>query len=675
MPRPLRCAGLALLLLGAAPARADEPASRPTAARAEPRPRAKEVTLEEVVVTGDPEDEGASLRRVTREEIEHQRADTAVEVLEREPSLHATTGSRGERIFTFRGFEQRQVVVLVDGAPAYVPYDGQADVGYLPAELIDHVSIVKGPASVLYGPNGLGGALNIVTRRPGSGPSFGVATEVGRAGSLLVSGVHAERLGRLGYSLFAGLRRRDATPLPESFAPLPRENGALRENSDRLLYHAGANLELSLGRGHTLTSSLVYVDGERGIPPGLYDPIVRYWRFTVWRNLGASLGHTARYLGGALEVDELFYLRLYDNLLDSYDDASYTSQRLPRAYHNWYHDQIWGGRVRLRANLARTPWGRTQLRLWAGVQHDRHDEEPASGLITRSLLTIAPEAEAFLGERWSLMAAFQTDVEIPGAATANEPGSRVGLGPLLSLRFDPRESLSLRATVARRTRFPTLRDRYSSAVGSRLPNPALRPENAWHVALDASFQARRWLSLTASLFDAELSDFITLVTSSGGSQLQNLSRVRLLGGELALELTPLRWLGLRAGYHLVHARRGEAFEGSDELEYRPTHKLALELRLRPLRRLELSTLLRVVSARAFKHPASGEWQELAPYAVWDAQLSVRPIRALELWVRARNLLDTSFESQYGFPEPGRELWVGLRVRYERDPRAGVRSGR
>ena len=42
----------------------------------------------------------------------------------------------------------------------------------------------------------------------------------------------------------------------------------------------------------------------------------------------------------------------------------------------------------------KTPWGSTQLRLWTGVQHDRHDEEPSSGLVTRSLLTVAPEAEA-----------------------------------------------------------------------------------------------------------------------------------------------------------------------------------------------------------------------------------------------------------------------------------------
>jgi iron complex outermembrane receptor protein len=650
---------LATLLLGAAPARAQEPASRPAAGS-----RAKEVTLEEVVVTGDPE-EGASLRRVSRKEIERAHAQTAVEILEREPSLHATTGSRGERIFTFRGFEQRQIVVLLDGAPAYVPYDGQADTGYLPAELIDHVTIVKGPASVLYGPNGLGGAVNIVTRRPGSGPLFGVATEVGRGGSLLVSGVHAERLGRLGYSLFAGLRRRDDYPLPASFEPLTREDGGGRENSDSLLYHAGASLELSLPRGHTLTSSLAYVDGERGIPPGLYDPIARFWRFTVWRSVGASFGHSARYLGGALEVDELFYLRLYDNLLDSYDDASYTTQRLPRAYRNWYHDQIWGGRIRLRGNLERTPWGRTQLRLWAGVQHDRHDEQPSSGLITRSLLTVAPEAEAFLGERWSLTAAFQTDVEIPGAATANEPSSRVGLGPLLSLRFEPREGLALQATAARRTRFPTLKDRYSSNVGSRLPNPALRPENAWHLGLDASLRLRRWLLLGASVYDAEVADFISLVTTSGGSQLQNLSGARLLGAELSLELTPLRWLGLRVGYNLVHARRSEAVDGSDELEYRPAHKLALELGVRPLRWLELSTLVRVVGSRAYQHPASGLWQALEPYAVWDAQVNVRPTRWLALWLRARNLLDASFESQYGFPEPGRELWAGLRVTYER----------
>jgi iron complex outermembrane receptor protein len=661
-------AGWSLLLLAAAPAWADEPrGSR------DPRPE-KEVTLDEVVVTANPEEEGASARTVKRKEIERRGATTAAEVLEGDPSIHATTGTRGERIFTFRGFDQRQVVVLMDGAPAYLPYEGQADTSYLPAEMIDHITIVKGPASVLYGPNGLGGAINIVTRRPGAGPLLGAAAEYGRAGSLLASGLHSGSVGLLGYTVHGGVKRRDAFALPSDFAPVPRENGALRENSDSLLYHVGGSFRLGLPRGHALSASLAYLDGERGVPPALMDPVVRYWRFSTSRNVSASLGHAASYLDRKLEVDENLYLRLYDNLLDSFDDPTYTTQLLPRAFHDWYHDQTWGGRVRVRYWIDRAPWGRTQLRLWAGAQHDRHEKVPSSdpvpsNQVTRSLVTVAPEAEAFLGERWSVMAAFQIDLEVPGEASLPSLSARIGWGPLLSGRFDPVEGVSLRATVARRTRFPTLKERFSSGLGARLPNPDLGPESAWHFGLEASWQARRWLLVQASVYDAEVADLVEAVTVGGQEQLQNVPGARLLGAELSCEVTPWRWLGLRVGYNYLRARRTEELGGSDALEYRPDHKASIELIARPLATVELSTSLRVIGARDYRHPASELWQSLDPYAAWDAQLTVRPTRWSTVWLRARNLLDASFESQYGFPEPGQEVWVGLRVTYDR---AGAR---
>jgi iron complex outermembrane receptor protein len=521
--------GLLLAVLATLPpalAAGGPPASRPAS---EAAAQAKEITLDEIVVTGEPETEGTEQRTVGRKEIERQGARNAAQVLEHEPSIHATTGSRGERIFTFRGFDQRQVVVLIDGAPAYIPYDGQADLSYLPAEMIDHISIVKGPASVLYGPTGLGGAVNIVTRRAGTGPLLSAAAEYGRAGSLLAGGMHSARSGRLGYTLFGGMQRRDAFPLSGAFAPVARERGPLRENSDSLLYHVGGNIHVELPRSHQIGGSVAYIDGDRGVPPGLVDRTVHYWRFSVWRSIAASVGHSAGYLANRLQVDELAYFRLYDNLLDSYDDATYTTQLLPRAFSDWFHDQLLGGRVRARYRFERTPWGPTQLRLWAGAQHDRHDEEPSSRLVTRSLVTLAPEAEAYFGERWSLMVAFQTDLEIPGVDSRVGRSARVGLGPLLTARYEPLEGLSLRATLARRTRFPTLKDRFSTGQGARLPNPDLGPESAWHVGLEVSWQARRWLLIEVTAFDAEVADLINTVSVPGGEQLQNIPGARLLG--------------------------------------------------------------------------------------------------------------------------------------------------
>ena len=60
--------------------------------------------------------------------------------------------------------------------------------------------------------------------------------------------------------------------------------------------------------------------------------------------------------------------------------------------------------MRARYRLPPARWGFAELRLWAGLDYDRHRGEsagePLPEPITRSSLTVAPEAEACLGERW-----------------------------------------------------------------------------------------------------------------------------------------------------------------------------------------------------------------------------------------------------------------------------------
>ena len=608
--------------------------------------------------------EGVNVQTVSREEVEQSGARSVADLLDLQPAIHATSGSRGERIFTLRGFEQRQVVVLVDGSPAYIPYDGQADLGAVPAALVDHITVIKGPGSVLYGPGGMGGAVNIVTRRPGHGPLAEWRVGTGRGDAYEAQGYHTYRLGRLAYAVHGGLTHWDGLPLSSRFTATRGENGALRENSDRHVYHLGGRALLSLPRGHELEAGVTYVDGNRGVPPSTLESVAQFWRFSVWRGLSLSAGHRGRFLdGGALQVDELVYATLFDNLLDSYDDAGFDSQLTPRAFSSWYHDRIYGGRARLRYRTTRTPWGPTALRLWAGVQHERHRREDDDGVraaVTREIVTVAPEAELFLGERWRLLAAFQLDVELPGA---DDLDTRVGPGPLAALRFEPLRQLMLQATFARRYRFPTLKERFSaSTTGLRLPNPGLSPEGAWHVGLEGEWRPRPWLVARAALFDAEVEDLIEQVHMGGGvTQMQNVEAARLLGAEISVELHPTRWLAAGLGYGWLHARRVAADE--DRLEYRPAHKVVLSARLSPRPWLELGPRLRVVGPQSFIDPATTDrWGTLGTYAVLDARLVVRPRPWLELYLDGQNLTDANHQTEYGFPDPGLRLWVGLALR-------------
>jgi iron complex outermembrane receptor protein len=305
------------------------------------------------------------------------------------------------------------------------------------------------------------------------------------------------------------------------------------------------------------------------------------------------------------------------------------------------------------------------VRGWLGFQEDLHEDVPGgaepSTSSSRTLVTAAPEVEVDPTRRWRLLASCQVDVDIPGSAPAGSAGTAWGVGPLASAQYSPWRSTELRLTAARRTRFPTLKERFSGAFGLRVPNPGLRPESAWHIGLDGSYRLSPFLRLDASIYDAEVTDLIEVVSlGEGRDQMQNVATARLLGAELLLAVRPLRFLELQAGYSWLHARRTDGGP-DDRLAYRPAHRALGSVVLTPWPWLEASALVRVFGPQDYDDPITRAWGVLGAYALLDARLEVRPHPVLALWVRGTNLVDTYCQSKVGFPDPGRVVWLGLKL--------------
>lgn len=138
---------------------------------------------------------------ITRQEIEEKGAEDLSEILEDRPGITIESGTTGGKFLYMNGVDSRRILFLVDNVPVSGKLNNRIQLNYIDSDKIDHIEIVKGPGSALYGNDAMGGVINIITK----GYSENLKIEAtGRAGSqdlysgnLNISG----RSNRFGYSL------------------------------------------------------------------------------------------------------------------------------------------------------------------------------------------------------------------------------------------------------------------------------------------------------------------------------------------------------------------------------------------------------------------------------------------------------------------------------------------
>ena len=101
------------------------------------------------------------------------------DIIRKMPGVNLTgnsaSGTRGNnRQIDIRGMGPENTLILVDGKPVTsrnsVRYgwrgdrDTRGDTSWVPAEMIDHIDVIRGPAAARYGNGAMGGVVNIVTK-------------------------------------------------------------------------------------------------------------------------------------------------------------------------------------------------------------------------------------------------------------------------------------------------------------------------------------------------------------------------------------------------------------------------------------------------------------------------------------------------------------------------------
>jgi vitamin B12 transporter len=198
---------------------------------------------------------------IDRAAIEQARPlQTLGDLLQREAGVESvTTGPPGANTSLFiRGTNSGHVLLLIDGQRVGSATLGEASFSRLPLSQIDHVEILRGPASALYGSDAIGGVIQVFTRPMIDGTQLSADASIGSYNTRDVNAGLATRTGPVSASLRAGVLKTDgfnALRNPSSAAYNADKDGYENRN-------VSGSLGYEVAPGHELVASLFHSDGE-----------------------------------------------------------------------------------------------------------------------------------------------------------------------------------------------------------------------------------------------------------------------------------------------------------------------------------------------------------------------------------------------------------------------------
>ncbi|AYB29672.1 TonB-dependent receptor plug domain-containing protein [Chryseolinea soli] len=624
-------------------------------------------TLGEVLVVGSPIDTANALSFKKIEKFNRTDVSNTLNILS--GVTLANVGPRNESVVYVRGFDLRQVPVFIDGVPVYVPYDGYVDMGRFTSVDLAQVNVSKGFSSILYGANTMGGAINLVSRKPQQ--KFELGARVGAfSGEGFRWNVNAgSNLGKYYFQLGLSQLKQNYFPLSKDFTAMPNEDGGERGNSYR------DDIKFSVKAGFTPNATDEYVvgyvtqHGEKGTPPYTgTDPKMqtRFWQWPKWDKQSLYfITNTA--LGTKNKLKTRWYYDTFVNELFSYDDATYSTMTKGYAFQSYYDDYTVGGSAELESHVI----SKNTLRLGVQYKRDIHREnnlgEPQRTFIDNTLsiglentYQIMPTVAIVPGISYNARNSSKaqdynaTTKEISDFPSNNNNAVNAQLG----IFWDVNPNHTLKGSVSRKTRFATIKDRYSYRMGQAIPNPDLSAEVAVNYDLTYTGKFFTKLVVTASAFRSDISNIIQQVDNvqPGRFQLQNAGDALFYGYEANADYNLAK--GLNLGINYTYMRRKNETNPAIFFTNVPDHKIFGFVDYSFLSRVNI-----LASAeRNSKRYSTSYGTSAGGYTLVNTKASVKLIKNLQLEGGVNNIFDTNYALVEGFPEAGRNYFVSLSFR-------------
>ncbi len=576
-------------------------------------------------------------------------------------------GGRNEVTIYQRGFDIRGVPVFMDGIPVYIPYDGYLDLGRFTTYDLSKIDVSKGYTSISYGPNTMGGAINLVGIKPTEllelNAKLGYLTGDGFETSI---GYGTNRGKYYIQTNFSWLER-DFIKLSEDFEKSDLETDDERDHSYRKDLKGSLKIGYTPNNKDEYSLNYMYSSGSKGNPIylGTDKSIkIRYWDWPYWDKQSVYFISNTQ-ISEKMDIITRLYYDQFKNKLSSFDDKTYSTQNKPSSFNSYYDDYTLGGNVELTDN-----WNPdNQLKLSLHLKNDNHsehnDNEPVRHFADNNFslgleniynpgkgLTFIPGIS--YNYRKSLEA---EDYDSKTGTVSDYPdNSNDHVNAQLASYYQYSENLGFGFNVAYRNRFATMKDRYSYRLGVAIPNPDLKSETALNFELSSSLKLANHFNASIELFYSRIDNTMQLVNNvqEDLAQMQNTGESEFYGTDLKLDYAPIDFLKLYAAYSYIHREN----LSNPELLFTdvPDHKIFASAEYTFFKKLMLNIYGEYNSERI----NSTNGLRISPdYYLLNAKSSYIFTKYLKAEIGIGNIFDENYTIQEGYPEMGRNIWVSL----------------
>jgi len=626
---------LSNLLLSSPLAQAEKDAQK---AKAE-EDKVVKITEEILVVGRAPKDIPlATISTMDSTQIEGLKPRDLSDVVKYIPGSMVTFGDKDTFTLKLRGVDSRRIALLVDGVPVYEPYFASFDLKTVSAGGIDTLQVTKGPSSVLYGPNTLGGLVNVITKRPAPKPSLSLSGSYGNKETRSLgadASIAWERFGLVASALY-----QDSDGF---FYPDQSAGRTERTNSDferlnlnvKLYYTPSSSTEIMVNGG--------LYQSEYGMPPALFTQRARYWRFPRWDRSTINAGGFTSLGGDSVLRFRAYYVN-YFNTLDWFLDPGMTSLQSKSTYDN----SVYGAFA-----LADLPTGRfnalkASLLFQKDIARIKDDEDLPWEQFDQGTLSAGLEDHFRLSDKWKVIGGLSLDY-----IDKYTPGeNNTSLNPLVGIKYTPREDLDFHLSFARKSRFPSMRSLYSTSSG----NPDLLSESGTTAEFSTTYSGS--ISLTGTLFLSRFRNFIDTVRLPDGTRRYfNVGRAHINGFEVQAQKSSS---GLSATVNYTYLEHRNDTDDRP-LDAQPNHNLNFDISVFPHKSVRVGLCGLFGSKSWWYDSTTRQVLTIPSYFNLDAIASYLIAERYEIFVKLGNVFDNYFYTEPGFPWRGRYFEIGFRA--------------